>query len=150
MSQNTNQALNEMTEKFLSNLPGRGTRAKSISTQVRRYVAALTVRPPVEDEDDGTRILDMSLAHPQLRPPKAPAAAEALRPVDASGRLPLLPMNRKKARELYGFTLQEVALAARTTVTTAKIYEEHRSSIRRNDKRRALDAVYRMFVEPAL
>ena len=134
----------ELAEQLISTFP-KGPRAKSVSTQLRNYVAALQVKPP---EDDGIRMLDMSMPRPsQLRPPKGP---RELLPVDNTGRLPLLPMNRRKARELYGFTLQEVAMAAKTTITTAKIYEEHRSSIRRNDKRKALDDVYRMFVLPTV
>lgn len=143
------KSMKDQAEELISRFPPAEMRGKSIATQLRNYTEALDVqsRPPTTaDENDvgPVRVLDMAMPAPKGRPALRKAS---VRPVDASGKLPLLPFNRKLARMTAGFTLQEVALAAGTTVTTAKVYEENRATIRRNDKRQALDDVYRMFLE---
>lgn len=144
------KSLKDVVEEVISSFPPADSRGRSIATQLRNYSEILAVqsRPADEHRDESpVRVLDMTLPVPQLRPPRK--ALPQVRPVDTSGRLPLLPVNRQAARETAGFTIQEVAVAADTTVATAKIYEQNRAAIRRNDKRKALDDVYRLFLEVA-
>lgn len=144
------KSLKDAVEEVISSFPPADSRGRSIATQLRNYSEILAVqsRHPDEAPDSGpVRVLDMTLPVPQLRPPRK--VLSSVRPVDTSGRLPLLPVDREAAREKAGFTIQEVALAAGTTVATARVYEQNRARIRRNDKRKALDDVYRMFLEAA-
>lgn len=134
----TAKQLETMVEQVISSFPP-GMRGKSVATQLRNYVAALAVQP-----GEGEPRVPETVPRSELRPPRVP---QALRPIDPSGRLPRIPADRRKARERAGFTLPEVATAARTTVTTAMNYEADRARIRRNDKRAALDEIYAMFAE---
>ena len=140
MSQNQNGAaksLEQLVEEVISSFPpGNNMRNKSVATQLRN----LTIGRP---EDATARVLEVP-GKSEMRPPRVP---REIRPIDTTGRLPRIPADRKKARERAGFTPQEVAKAAGTTVQTAMNYETDRARIRRNDKRAALDEIYAMFAE---